>query len=114
MAGTLPGAAIIAALKECNVEMVISVPDIATSDGLLCPLAKHQGPDQKLRLVRICRKEEGSGISAGLSFCSYEAVWLSPVSMPKRVRIDAATFSISSVIATVIQRYPSISHKNLS
>ena len=60
----LRGASIIAALKASGIEFVVSVPDITTSEGLLRPIARDPG----LRLVRICKEDEGVAICAGLSF----------------------------------------------
>ena len=68
----LHGAAIIAALKRSNVEFVLSVPDICTSEGLLRPIAN----DPDLRLVRVCKEDEGVSVCAALSFCDRRAVLL--------------------------------------
>ncbi|ROZ78853.1 thiamine pyrophosphate-binding protein [Ramlibacter sp. WS9] len=58
----LSGAAILDALKSAEIEYVISVPDLTTSDGVLRPLAT----DPQLKLLRVCREEEAIGICAGL------------------------------------------------
>jgi sulfopyruvate decarboxylase subunit alpha len=71
-ADTISGRAIIAAIKASGVEYVVSVPDITTSESLLRPLAT----DRDLRLVRICKEDEGVGICAGLSFCDKRALLL--------------------------------------
>jgi sulfopyruvate decarboxylase subunit alpha len=64
------GSAIIAALKEARVEFVVAVPDIWTSAGLLWPLSK----DPDLRLIRLCREDEGTSICSGLAYCNRRAV----------------------------------------
>lgn len=59
----LHGAGIIAAIKAAGVTHVVSVPDLTTSEGVLWPLSR----DPHVRLVRVCREEEGVGICAGLA-----------------------------------------------
>ena len=68
----LHGDAIVQALKQARVEFVLSVPDICTSEGLLRPIA--QDPD--LRLVRVCKEDEGVSVCAALSFCDKRAILL--------------------------------------
>ena len=57
---TARGAEILAALKRARVEFVVALPDIVTSDALLWPLAR----DPQIRLVRVCKEDEGIGICA--------------------------------------------------
>jgi sulfopyruvate decarboxylase subunit beta len=64
------GADIIAALKAARVEFVAAVPDIVTSDGLLWPISR----DPALRLIRLCKEDEGVSICTGLAFCGRRAV----------------------------------------
>jgi sulfopyruvate decarboxylase subunit beta len=66
------GADIIAALKSARVEFVAAVPDIVTSDGLLWPISR----DPALRLIRLCKEDEGISICTGLAFCDRRAVLL--------------------------------------
>ena len=66
------GADIIAGIKAAGVEFVAALPDIVTSDGLLWPLSR----DQDLRLVRLCKEDEGVSICAGLSYCDRRAILL--------------------------------------
>jgi sulfopyruvate decarboxylase subunit alpha len=66
------GLAIIGALKAAKVGIVLSVPDIVTSAGLLFPLAG----DDSFRLIRVCKEDEAVGISAGLSYSAKRAVLL--------------------------------------
>ena len=66
------GEAIIAALRAARVEFVVSVPDIVTSDGVLRRLAAQDD----IRLVRVCKEDEGVSICAALSYCDRRAVLL--------------------------------------
>ena len=66
------GAAIIAALKAAGVEFVVALPDIVTSANLLWPIER----DAALRVVRVCKEDEGVSICAGLSYCDRRAVLL--------------------------------------
>jgi sulfopyruvate decarboxylase subunit beta len=66
------GAHIIAALKVAGVEFVAAVPDIVTSAGLLWPISR----DPVLRLIRLCKEDEGISICTGLAFCDRRAVLL--------------------------------------
>jgi sulfopyruvate decarboxylase subunit alpha len=68
----LRGAAIIDAIKASGVEFVISVPDIVTSEGLLRPLAQ----DKQIRLIRVCKEDEGISICAALAVCGPRALLL--------------------------------------
>jgi sulfopyruvate decarboxylase subunit alpha len=69
---TARGTEIIAALKRARVEFVVALPDIVTSDALLWPLSR----DPDIRLVRVCKEDEGIGICAGLAFAGRRAVLL--------------------------------------
>jgi sulfopyruvate decarboxylase subunit beta len=66
------GAGIIAALEAAKVEFVVALPDIVTSEHVLKPLAHHPG----IRLVRVCKEDEGISICAALSYCQRRAVLL--------------------------------------
>jgi sulfopyruvate decarboxylase subunit alpha len=66
------GADIIGALKAARVEFVAAVPDIVTSAGLLWPISR----DRALRLIRLCKEDEGISICTGLAFCGRRAVLL--------------------------------------
>jgi sulfopyruvate decarboxylase subunit beta len=66
------GREIIAALKRAAVEYVIAVPDIVTSDGLLWPISR----DPDLKLVRICKEDEGVSICAAMSYNGTRALLL--------------------------------------
>ena len=68
----LLGGSIIREIAASNIEFVVSVPDITTSEGLLRPLAQASKP----RLIRICKEDEGIGICAGLAYCGRRALLL--------------------------------------
>jgi sulfopyruvate decarboxylase subunit alpha len=70
--GRLHGGSIIAEIKAGRIEFVISVPDIMTSEGLLRPLAE----DKAVRLIRVCKEDEGIGICAGLAHSGRRALLL--------------------------------------
>jgi sulfopyruvate decarboxylase subunit alpha len=66
------GAAIIGAFKAAGVEFVAALPDIWTSHGLLWPLSRDPG----LRLVRLCKEDEGVSICSGLAYAGRRSVLL--------------------------------------
>ena len=70
--GGLSGDSIIREINASGIEFVISVPDITTSEGLLRPLAKGAG----LRLIRICKEDEGVAICAGLAYAGKRGLLL--------------------------------------
>lgn len=72
MGESLPGSAIIAAVKSAGVKFVMSVPDIVSSEGLLHPISR----DPVLRLIRVCKEDEAVGISAGLTACGKRSMLL--------------------------------------
>src|SRR5262245_22874989 len=70
--GVLHGRRIIDEIKASGVEFIPCLPDIHTSEGLLRPLTHEPG----LRLIRVCKEDEGVGICAGLSYCNKRALLL--------------------------------------
>ena len=68
----LHGGNIIAAIKASAVEYILAVPDIATSAGLLRPIAQ----DKELKLVRVCKEDECVGIASGLHYSDKRALIL--------------------------------------
>jgi sulfopyruvate decarboxylase subunit beta len=69
---SLDGAAIVDAIKRSRVEFVVSVPDRVTSESVLRRIAS----DSALRLVRVCKEDEGVSICAALSVCDKRALLL--------------------------------------
>ncbi|MSP97939.1 MAG: decarboxylase [Betaproteobacteria bacterium] len=69
---SVSGAAIVDAIKRGGVEFVVSVPDRVTSETVLRRVAS----DSALKLVRVCKEDEGVSICAALSFCEKRAVLL--------------------------------------
>lgn len=70
MNDALEGPPILSAIKTSGVEVVVSVPDIVTSEGLLRPIST----DPDLRHVRVCKEDEGVSICAALSYCGVRAL----------------------------------------
>lgn len=68
----ISGAAIIDAMKAAGIEFVVSVPDRVTSESVLRPLAD----DGAIRVVRVCKEDEGVSICAALSICDKRALLL--------------------------------------
>lgn len=66
------GAAIIASIKQAGIGTVVALPDIVTCETLLWPVTRDPG----LRLVQVCKEDEGISICAGLSYCDQRAVLL--------------------------------------
>jgi sulfopyruvate decarboxylase subunit beta len=66
------GSDIIAALEASRIEFVVALPDIVTSENVLKPLAEHP----RLRLLRVCKEDEGISICAALSYCQRRALLL--------------------------------------
>ncbi len=66
------GSAIMQAVKNANVEFIVSVPDIVTSDGLLWPISK----DPAFKLVRVCKEDEGVSICGAMSYNNTRALLL--------------------------------------
>lgn len=64
------GARLIAEVKRAEIGFVAALPDIVTSAHLLWPIAR----DPDLRLVRICKEDEGLAIAAGLAACGKRAL----------------------------------------
>lgn len=71
-AAAISGNGIIEAFKRSAVEFIVSVPDRVTSETVLRGVAS----DAKLKLVRVCKEDEGVSICAALSFCDKRALLL--------------------------------------
>ena len=68
----LRGAAIIDAVKAAGVRFVVALPDIVTCESVLWPMSR----DPDLKLVTVCKEDEGVSICAGLSYCDARALLL--------------------------------------
>ena len=68
----LRGSAIIEAVKEAGVEFVAALPDIVTCNSVLWPMTG----DAELRIIPVCKEDEGVSICAGLSYCNRRSVLL--------------------------------------
>lgn len=66
------GAAIIEQLHVANIQHVAALPDIVTSKGLLWPLSR----DERFRLIRVCKEDEGISICAAMSYNGTRAILL--------------------------------------
>lgn len=68
----IKGASIIAAIKAAGADIVVALPDIVTCETVLWPIERDPG----LRLVQVCKEDEGVSICAALSYCERRAVLL--------------------------------------
>ena len=66
------GADIIATIKRSGISTVVALPDIVTSDHLLWPISR----DPQLRLIRVCKEDEGVSICSGLGYAGVPSVLL--------------------------------------
>ncbi len=66
------GAEIIAAIKRSGISTVVALPDIVTSDQLLWPISR----DPELRLIRVCKEDEGVSICSGLGYAGVASLLL--------------------------------------
>jgi len=66
------GADIIAAIKRSGISTVVALPDIVTSDHLLWPISR----DPELRLIRVCKEDEGVSICSGLGYAGVPSLLL--------------------------------------
>ena len=71
-ARALRGVSIIESIKRAGVGTVVALPDIVTCNGVLWPITR----DPELRLVPVCKEDEGVSICAALSYCEHRAVLL--------------------------------------
>ena len=52
--GILQGSPIVKAIKQSGIEIVVALPDITTSQGVLLPITR----DPSLRLIRVATIQE--------------------------------------------------------
>ena len=69
---TVRGAEIIAAIKRSGISTIVALPDIVTSEHLLWPISR----DPELRLIRVCKEDEGVSICSGLGYAGVPAMLL--------------------------------------
>lgn len=68
----LSGAELIRAIKRAGVGFVVALPDRTTSEHVLKPLLA----DREVRVVQVCKEDEGVSICAGLYAAGRRAVLL--------------------------------------
>ncbi|MFB0900670.1 MAG: hypothetical protein QMB22_01515 [Dehalococcoidia bacterium] len=68
----LVGKEIISALAASNIEYILSLPDITTSEHVLKPLFK----DKRFQVIQVCKEDEAISISAGLYAAGKKSVIL--------------------------------------
>ena len=66
------GQKIITAIKNAQVKFIAAVPDIVTSEGLLWPLYD----DNDIKLIKVCKEDEGVSICAAMSYTNTRALLL--------------------------------------
>jgi sulfopyruvate decarboxylase TPP-binding subunit len=66
------GADLIAAIKAAGIRFVVALPDRTTSESVLKPLLA----DPDVRVVQVCKEDEGVSICAGLHAAGQRAVLL--------------------------------------
>ena len=66
----LNGSAVIDAIKQSGIQIVLALPDITTSGGIMAPLSQ----DPHFRLIRVCKEDEAIGIASGLTYSRERAL----------------------------------------
>lgn len=99
----LRGETIIEAVKEVGVRFVVAVPDIVTCENVLWPISR----DPELRLVPVCKEDEGVSICAGLSYAEQRAVLLIQhtglLDSINAIRVIAVEYSLPVVMLVGLQ-----------
>jgi len=70
MAQQLTGSGILDQILASDIEYIVSVPDIVTSEGLLRPISIHS----QLTHIRVCKEDEGVSLCTALSYCGKRAL----------------------------------------
>lgn len=70
--GRLQAADIITAIKSAGIRFIVALPDRTTSEHLLKPMLA----DPELRVVQICKEDEGVSICSGLYAAGQRALLL--------------------------------------
>ena len=68
----LRGADLIAAIKRAGIRFVAALPDRTTSEHVLKPLLR----DPEMRVIQVCKEDEGVSICAGLHAAGQRALLL--------------------------------------
>ena len=68
----LRGADLIAAIKRAGIRFVVALPDRTTSENVLKPLLA----DPDIRVVQVCKEDEGVSICAGMHAAGERALLL--------------------------------------
>lgn len=70
--GALKAQEIIRAVKQAGIRFVVALPDRTTSEHLLKPMLR----DPELRVVQVCKEDEGISICSGLYCAGHRALLL--------------------------------------
>lgn len=99
----LRGGAIIDAVKAAGVRFAVALPDIVTCENVLWPMSH----DPDLRLVPVCKEDEGVSICAGLSYAEQRAVLLIQhtglLDSINAIRVIAVEYSLPVVMLVGLQ-----------
>jgi sulfopyruvate decarboxylase subunit alpha len=68
----LHGSDLIAAIKKAGIRFVVALPDRTTTEHVLKPLLA----DREMRVVQVCKEDEGVSICAGLHAAGQRALLL--------------------------------------
>jgi sulfopyruvate decarboxylase TPP-binding subunit len=71
-ASRVSGRDIIAAIKRAGVRFVVALPDRTTTENVLKPLLR----DPEIKVVQVCKEDEGLSICAGLHAASQRSVMM--------------------------------------
>ena len=63
---------IVREVKQANIKFVIALPDRTTSERLLKPMLR----DQELKVVQVCKEDEGVSVCSGLYATGHRALLL--------------------------------------
>ena len=66
------GRSLVAAMKASGLSVVVTLPDITTSESVLRELAVQSD----MRHIKVCKEDEGIGIVAGMSYCNKRGLML--------------------------------------
>jgi sulfopyruvate decarboxylase TPP-binding subunit len=71
-ASRIRGADLIAAIKRAGVRFVVALPDRTTTENVMKPLLA----DPEVRVVQVCKEDEGLSICAGLHAAGHKSVMM--------------------------------------